>query len=233
MGGGASGRSTCTARVSLDRDRSSFGAKCVSILELAPLSQVRDCHMTSASRRRANAMIRIALVAAPPERRHWVEAMRAEVAHLPDQVAPSFAFGCLLTMVRARAVSAPFIVQTARAALVLSAMGWSALNLRLAGQLFDAHHGLPAAFAYAAATIFALGALATAWHGLRATVVLATPLLVLMGFFAAGANVLLPPSPYNTLYQALALEDFTVLLIALLVARGIPGWAATQKPSNP
>lgn len=185
--------------------------------------------MTSPSRRRADAVIRFTLIVAPPERRDWAQAMRAEVANVPDSAAASFACGCLWATIRARAVSAPFILLTARWALVIGATAWSALNLWLAGRLSAADAALPATLAYVAAAIFALGALLTARLGLRATVVLATPVLVLAGLSAAGAELLLPASPHISLYQALALEDFVVLLMALLVALGVPQWVAARE----
>ena len=53
-------------------------------------------------------------------------------------------------------------------------------------------------------------------------------LLVLVGLVAAGVGILLPPSPYNSLYQALALEQFVLLAIVFLIVSGVPRWAARQ-----
>jgi hypothetical protein len=185
--------------------------------------------MTSNGRRAADALMRAALIAAPPERREWAEAMRAEVAHLPDSCAPSFAWGCLWATVRARAGSPAFILQATRWGLVLGAIGWSAANLWLAGRLSAAGATSPATIAYASAAIYASGALLTALLGLRATVVLATPLLVIVGVVAAGTEILLPPSAYHRLYQALALEQFGLLAIVLLMAGGVPSWVAARE----
>jgi hypothetical protein len=122
--------------------------------------------MTSDGRRRADALMRLALIAAPPERRDWAEAMRAEVAHLPDSSAQSFAWGCLWATFRSRAGSPAFILQATRWVLVLGAISWSAANLWLAGRLSGAGAALPATVAYASAAIYASGALLTALLGL-------------------------------------------------------------------
>jgi hypothetical protein len=60
-------------------------------------------------------------------------------------------------------------------------------------------------------------------------VALATPVLVLVGLIAAGTEILLPPSPYNNLYQALALEQCGLLVVVLLIAGGVPGWVAARE----
>jgi hypothetical protein len=185
--------------------------------------------MTSASRRRANALIRYALAIVPPERRDWAEAMRAEVAHLPDPTALTFAWGCLWAAIRARAASPATIVQVARWGLVVGAVGWGALHLWLAGRLPAADAPFPAGFAYAASAVYAIGALVTALLGLRATAVLILPALALSGIFAVGAEAMLPHSPHGSLYQALAIEEFCVLLVALLIAAGAPNWSAARE----
>jgi hypothetical protein len=185
--------------------------------------------MSSDGRGRADALMRLALIAAPPERRDWAEAMRAEVAHLPDSSAQSFALGCLWATIRARAGSPAFILAATQCLLVLGAIGWSAGNLWLAGRLASAGAPLPATVAYASAAIYAAGALLTALLGLRATTVLATPMLVLVGLVAAGAGILLPASPHNPLYQALALEQCGLLATVLLIAGGVPAWVAAQE----
>lgn len=187
--------------------------------------------MTSDRRRRADALMRLALIAAPPERREWAEAMRAEAAHLPDSSAQSFAWGCLLATIRARAASPAFILQATRWVLVLGAISWSAASLWLAGRLSGAGAASPATVAYASAAIYAAGALLTALLGLRATIVLATPLLVLVGLIAARTEILLSPSPYTGLYQALALEQCALLAMVLLIAGGVPRWMAVREGS--
>jgi hypothetical protein len=185
--------------------------------------------MSSNGRRRADALMRLALVAAPPERRDWAEAMRAEIPHLPDSSAQSFALGCLWATARARAGSPAFILQWTRWMLVLGAIGWSAANLWLAGRLSAVGAALPATVAYASAAIYASGALLTALLGLRATVVLATPMLLLVALLAAGTEALLPASHHNVLYQALALEQCGLLIMVLLIAGGVPRWVAARK----
>jgi len=185
--------------------------------------------MTSEGRRRADTLMRLALIAVPPERREWAEAMRAEVAHLPDCSAQSFAWGCLWATLRVRAGSSAFILQSTRCVLVLGAIGWSAGNLWLAGRLSDAGAAGPATVAYASAAIYAAGALLTALLGLRATVVLATPVLVLVGLVAAGTEVLLPTSPYSALYGALASEQCALLAAVLLIAGSVPSWVAARE----
>lgn len=185
--------------------------------------------MTFDGRRRADALMTLALIAAPPERQAWAEAMQAEVAYLPDTSAQSFAWGCLWATSRARAGSSAFILQATRWLLVLGAIGWSAANLWLAGRFSGADAELPATIAYASAAIYASGALLTALLGLRATVVLATPLLVLVGLVAARTEILFPLSPYTHLYQALALEQCALLAIVLLIAGGVPNWVAARQ----
>jgi hypothetical protein len=112
--------------------------------------------------------------------------------------------------------------------LVVGAIGWSVANLWLAGRLSGAGAASPATVAYASAAIYASGALLTALLGLRATAVLATPVLVLVALVAAGTEVLLPPSPYNIFYRALALEQSVLLAMVLLIAIGVPGWLAAR-----
>lgn len=180
-------------------------------------------------RRCAGALARAVVSVVPPERRTWAEAMRVEVEHLPDSAAPSFAGGCLWAAIRARAASAAFVLQATRWTLAAGAMIWSALNLRLADRLSVADASLPASFAYVAAGLYGLGALATARLGLRATAVLITPVLALSAICAATATVLTPRSPHSAFYQALAVEEVGILLMALLIALGVSSWAARRR----
>jgi|GEM_PF-1578905 len=180
------------------------------------------------ARRFADALAQAAVSASPPERREWAEAMRAEVDHLPDSDAAAFAAGCLWTAVRARVDSAGFVLGAARWGLVLAAILWAGLHLRLAGRMSAADAALPEALSYAAAAIYALGALATALFGLRVTAVLATPVLGLTAIYAAAAATLMPQSPNRAFYQALAVEEVAVLLAALLIALVAPRWAAAR-----
>ena len=184
--------------------------------------------MTSGGRRRADALMKWVVVAAPPERRDWAEAMRAELAHLPDASASSFAWGCLWATLSARAASPTFILGATRWVLVLGALGWSAASLWLAGRLSGAGAALPSKVAYASAAVYLGGALLTALLGLRATVALATPVLLLVGSVAVGIDVLLPPSPHNPLFRALALEQTVLLAVVLLIASSVPSWAAAR-----
>lgn len=184
--------------------------------------------MTSSGRDCADALMKWAVIAAPPERQDWAEAMRSEVAHLPDSSALSFALGCLWATIRARAGSPAFILQATRWVLIFGAICWSAASLWLAGRLSGAGAAIPAKVAYASAALYLSGAILTALLGLRATTALATPVLVLVGLVAAGTDVLLPPSPYNHLYQALALEQSVLLAVVLLIAGGVPGWVAAR-----
>jgi hypothetical protein len=185
--------------------------------------------MSDHGRRRADALMRLALTAAPPERRQWAEAMRAELAHLPDCDAASFAAGCLWATVRARAASPASILHATRWVLVFGALGWSAGNLWLAGRLSGLGAAAPATVAYVSAAVYAAGALLTGLLGLRATVVLATPVLALVGLVAARGEMLLPPSSHDRLYQALALEQSALLIVVLLIAAGVPRWAAARE----
>jgi hypothetical protein len=188
--------------------------------------------MTFNRRHRAETLLKMALIVAPPERRDWVTAMQAEVAHLPDSAVQSFAWGCLWATVRARAGSPAFIVATAQWVLVLGAISWSAGNIWLAGRLSGAGASSPTAVANASAAIYASGALLTAMLGLRATVILVTPLLLLVGLVATGAEILLPSSEYNGLYQALAVEQFSLLAVVLLIAVGVPRWVAAREGTD-
>jgi hypothetical protein len=147
---------------------------------------------------------------------------------MPDEAAPSFASGCLWAAVRERAASATFAVQAARWFLVLSAVAWSALNLRLAGRLSVAETSIPEIFAYVSAAIYALGAVATATLGGGATIVLIGPALILAAVLAADSTLLLPHSSYTALYRALAIEHLSVLMIALLIALGVSRTAAAN-----
>jgi uncharacterized membrane protein len=182
--------------------------------------------------RRANAVIRFVVLVALPERREWAKAMQAEIKHLPDAAALQFALGCLMATLLARVVTSTFILQTARWTLILGAAAWSVLNIWLAGRLAASGAASPAMLAYVAATIFALGACFAAWWGLSATAVLATPVLTLVGIVAVAADALLPSSPNNKFYQAIAIEYSAILLVALLIAIGVPRWVETRERIN-
>lgn len=180
--------------------------------------------MTPPSKRLADVAIRLSLAISPPERREWVRAMQAEVHFAPSTTAWTFALGCLWTMIRARAATSGFIHNAARWTLVAGAIAWSALHIRLAGRLSGDDAAVPVAMAYLAAAGIASGAFFTAKLGLRATAVLVTPVLVLAGVVALSAEHFLPRSPYVSLFRAIAIEYVVILLVALLIAIGVPRW---------
>lgn len=189
--------------------------------------------MNQILRRCANAAIIAAVRIAPPERHMWAKAMVAELAHMPDDEVFSFALGCLWTMARARAVTSAFILSAARWGLVMSAAIWSALNLWLAGRLSHAGATSPAALAYSAAAVFAVGAIATGWFGLRVTVKLAAPLSIVAILFALNADQMLPLSPHQHFYRAIAVEYATMLCVGVAIAAGVPHWVAKRKGVRP
>lgn len=188
--------------------------------------------MTPLTRRWADVLLMAAATVAPASRRDWVWAMQAELAHLSDAAAPSFAWGCLWATVVERTSSESFILQSARWTLVVGAVGWSGANLWLAARLSADNASQPATFACVAAVIFAAGALATAWQGLRTTAILATPALLLAGLVAVGAEMVVPHERHAAFYRALALEDFLVLIVALLTAYIVPHWLTASKETE-
>ena len=159
---------------------------------------------------------------APRERAEWIEAMRAESAHVPGHRALQFAAGCLWASMRARAASATFVEHAGRQLLVGGALGWAAINLWFAGRASAAELGVVETGAYVIAAIFVLGAVATARFGPRATIALGAPLAVLIGaaiiaLWSKGA-----PLPSHKLQLALLIEDLAVLAVALAFAFAMP-----------
>ena len=185
--------------------------------------------MTSGSTRMAHAVLRVAVALSPPERREWSRAMQAEMHHASDENALPFALGCLWTMAKARATTQTTILNAVRWTLVLCAVAWSVLHIRLAGQLSASGATTPSMFAYFAAAAIAMGAFFTAVRGLRAAVLLATPVIVLSGFVAIGIDHLLPPQAFAHFYRAIAIEYVVILLLAMMIAVGVPAWVEQRE----
>lgn len=180
--------------------------------------------MISASIRIARTVLRLAVTLSPPERREWSRAMQAELVHTSEGHALQFALGCLLVMAKARVTSSTAILDAARWMLVLCAMTWSVLHIRLAGLLSASGATTPSMLAYSAAGAIAVGALFTAARGLGAAVVIAAPVAMLAGLVAIGIDHLLPRSPFVHFYKAIAIEYVVILLVAMLIAIGVPRW---------
>jgi hypothetical protein len=180
--------------------------------------------MINGSIRIARVVLRLAVALSPPEKREWAQAMEAEMLHASDDNALPFAFGCLWAMARARAATGSAILSAARWALVLGAFTWSAVHIRLAGLLSGAGATTPSTLAYFASAAIALGAFLTAARGLRTAVILAVPVIALAVFVAIGADALLPRSPFVHFYRAIAIEYVVILLVATLIATGVPRW---------
>ncbi len=188
--------------------------------------------MTTPTRSRAHALLRLAIRIAPRERAGWIEAMAAEIDHVPDASLQRFAIGCLTTAVRARIASPGFILASAHATLVFGALGWAALNLWFAGRMSSADAAGPEMFGYSIAAAFALGALATARFGFKAVLGLGAPLLAVLGLTALAIKMLLPYSAVNALYFALIVEDIATLLLALGIAFSIPRLVAIRQAAR-
>lgn len=188
--------------------------------------------MNKTSRSRAQALLRLAIKVAPQERVHWIEAMAAELDHVPDASVQRFAIGCLTTAVRARIASPGFILASAHLTLVFGALGWAALNLWFAGRMSLADAAGPEMFGYSIAAAFAFGALATANFGFKAVLGLGAPLLAVLGLSALAIKLLLPYSAVNVLYFALIVEDIATLLLALGIAFSIPRLVAIRKATR-
>lgn len=185
--------------------------------------------MTSGSTYIAHAVLRVAVALSPPERREWSRAMQAEMHHASDENALPFALGCLWTMAKARATTQTSILNAARWTLVLCAVAWSILHIRLAGQLSASGANTPSMLAYFAATAIAVGAFFTATRGLHAAVILATPVIVLAGFVAVGIDQILHRSSFVHFYRAIAIEYVVILLVAILIAIGVPCWVEQRE----
>jgi hypothetical protein len=185
--------------------------------------------MTCALVRIANTVLQLAVAVSPRERREWSQAMQAEAVHAPTDNVLSFALGCLWAMVLARVTARSALINAARWTLVVGAVAWSALHIRLAGQLSTSGANTPAMLAYVAATAIAVGAFATAIKGLRAAFILAAPVAVLAGLVAIGIDELLPRSAFIHFYKAIAIEYVAILLVAMLIAIGVPHWVKQRE----
>lgn len=170
----------------------------------------------------ADAVLRLAARVSPAERREWPQAMQAEARHVSPDKALSFAMGCLWAMVHARITASSTLLNTARWTLVIGAVVWSLLHIRLAGLLSASGASIPSALAYVAAVVIVLGSLVTAAKGLRAAFTLAAPVAVLAGFVAIGIDHWLPQSSFAHFYRAIAIEYVFILLLAMLIAIGVP-----------
>jgi len=177
----------------------------------------------------AQAALRLAVLISPTERREWSLAMQAEILNISSDKALPFALGCLWAMVHARATDGNTLLIAARWTLVLGAVAWSALHVRLAGQLSASSASIPSILAYVAAVVIALGAYFTAVKGLRATFILAAPVALLSGLAAIGVDYLLPQSPYSHFYKAIAIEYVVILLVGMLIAIGVPHWVVQRE----
>ena len=187
--------------------------------------------MTDIRGRVAHAVLRLAAALSPPDRREWHRAMQAELQYLPVNTALAFGFGCLWAMAKARATASSTILNVARWALVLGALAWSALHVRLAGQLSVAGATTPSMLAYFAAAVIALGAVLTAAKGLRIAVIMGAPVIVAACLVAIGAEDLVPRSTAAHFYRAIAVEYVGILLMAMLIAAGVPRWVQRRERS--
>lgn len=177
----------------------------------------------------AQAALRLAVLVSPAERREWSRAMQAEALNISSDKALPFALGCLWAMVLARTTASSTLLNAARWTLVLGAVAWSALHVRLAGQLSPSSASIPSTLAYVAAGAIALAAFFTAVKGLHATFILAAPVALLSGLVAIGVDYLLPQSPYAHFYKAIAIEYVVILLVGMLIAIGVPHWVVRRE----
>jgi hypothetical protein len=176
----------------------------------------------------ARVLADVAVRIAPAKRRAWVEASRAELAHVPSKDVASFAIGIFGMALRLRLTSPPFVLVAARYGLAGAALIWAVGCLRLGLHLDSMDHALPAAAVLATAAIYGLGVLTTALAGLRVASVLILPPLLLAGLYAAGAASFSPQFPNQAFYQALATEDAITLLAALAIAVWAQRYGASE-----
>ncbi|MDA7787698.1 hypothetical protein N8940_00505 [Sphingomonadaceae bacterium] len=185
--------------------------------------------MTSFYKRCAQALIGLGLAIALPKQKEWARAMKAELAHLPDRNALPFALGCVAALVKERVYSDAFILFFGRQLLVISAVIWSAAHIWLATRFSSIGDETPAALSYIASACIAVGAVITAKHGLRVAAKLICPVLLTAAMVGSAGQELLPTSPHNQFYQAIALEYALLLSMALLISAGLPYWIETRK----
>ena len=172
--------------------------------------------------------LQIATYILPEDRKDWAMGMQAELDHLPARTALSFAWGCIFAAVRMRVSSPSFALASARWFLALGAVGWSALHFWFANTLPSEDLTSAATLSYATAVLFALGGFLTALFGLKAITILAPPLALLLGAAIMGAELAMPTTPEIALLKALAIEDLATLVLALLIALGIPKLIAAR-----
>lgn len=177
-------------------------------------------------------LMALAFKIAPPERRSWLEAMLAELDHVPKAERMHFAAGCLLAGCRERLVSPQFLQATARNLLIGGAMLWAALNIRFAGRMSVSDAFVLEAYGYCMALLFLVGAFATARFGNRATIGLAAPLIAALAATAAFIRLGSAPTATSNLYLALIVENLVVLALGLVVAQAATRFATSLKGLN-
>lgn len=185
--------------------------------------------MTTFYKRCALALINLVLATALPKQEEWARAMKAELEHLPDRSALPFALGCAAALAKERACSDTFLLVFGRRFIVFSALIWSAGHIWLAMRLSSSGYETPSALSFTASAFIAVGAIMTAKHGLPMAAKLIVPVLLMAGVIGAAGQNILPSSPHNRFYQAIALEYTLLLSIALVVSAGIPHWIEAQK----
>ena len=176
----------------------------------------------------ARRLAALAVRIAPRDRRAWAEALQSELAFVPAQATTSYAAGGVVMALRLRIAHPPLVLGAARYGLALAALAWSALNLRLALQVSDVQPWLPTWLMVAVALVFAVGGIATAAGGLRLTSRLSVLALGLVAAYAGAVAFLLPASPHQAFYSALAVEDAFALLLALLIATSAQRYATAR-----
>ncbi len=182
--------------------------------------------MSGRRRRAAMAVMRWSALLLPAERKHWVEAMRAEIDAIDDDgAALDFALGCLWTSTKERACRIRLFVSALNIVIPAGLLALAMLAAHLSG-----HHGgadtqvgtvfglLFFIFAAGAALFLAKGAIALVrFSGLLIPIYL---LLLLFLHFPQG---LAADKPIAVLYRALAIEGIaiwsTLLLLALFMGR--------------
>ena len=187
--------------------------------------------MTNAVVRIAHFVLRLMVAVSPREQREWCKAMQAEALHVSPDNALSFALGCLWSMILARGTSSGALLNSARWTLVVGTVAWSALHIRLAGRLAASGANAPSTLAYVAAAAIAVGAFFTATRGLRTAFCLAAPAAAFAGSAAIGIETLLPQSSLVHFYRAIAIEYVVILLVAMLIAIGVPYWVEQRERS--
>lgn len=185
--------------------------------------------MTNLYKRCAQALINLVLATALPKQKEWARAMKAELEHLPDRNALPFALGCVAALAKERASSDTFILLFGRRLLVISAIIWSAGHIWLAARLSSMGYETPATLSYVASAFIAVGAVMTFKHGLRMAAKLIIPVLLVAGVIGGAGKELLPATPHNHFYQAIALEYAVLLSVALLISVGLPYWTGIRK----